>query len=120
MTNPKIIQLENQVELLKLALNESIKFYSVNSFNRLNNKGWTDEQCQDIEKWLSVFCLIRSIEIRTSEQKCRRVLSSCLQSDNPENELHSLLNPEFPESAWVSFFHRDPWLLTNIPWLSTK
>ncbi|AGL03755.1 antA/AntB antirepressor family protein [Desulfoscipio gibsoniae] len=68
----KIFALVEENETLEIALNSSLKFYTVAKYNRTFNMGWNLKQCQRIGKRLSAYCRSRAIEIRTCETNDER------------------------------------------------
>ncbi len=68
----KIFGLMEENETLEIALNESLKFFTVAKYNNVFNKGWSLKQCQDIGKQLSAYCRSHSIEIRKCETNDER------------------------------------------------
>jgi len=63
----RIFGLLEEKETLEIALNESIKFYTVAKYNGAFKKGWTLAQCQLIGKQLTAYCRARAIQIRRCE-----------------------------------------------------
>ena len=80
--------LDEKVDTLEIALNESIKFYTVAKYNKIFNMGWPLKTCQEIGKGLSVYCRSRAIEIR-----------KCKTNDERFGEVNS-----YPLTAWEDFF----------------
>jgi len=68
----RILGLIEEKETLEIALNESLKFYTVAKYNKVFRQGWNMSQCQRIGKQLSAFCRSRSIEIRPCETNDER------------------------------------------------
>ncbi len=68
----RIFALTEENETLEIALNTSLKFYTVAKYNRTFNIGWNLKQCQRIGKRLSAYCRSRAIEIRTCETNDER------------------------------------------------
>jgi phage anti-repressor protein len=74
-------------ETLEIALNESLKFYTVAKYNKTFNKDWPMAKCQEIGKQLSAYCRARAIEVRKCETN---------------DERFGIVN-SYPLTAWESF-----------------
>lgn len=83
----RIFGLLEENETLEIALNESIRYFTVAKYNDVFKKGWTLAQCQYIGKQLSAYCRARAIEIR----KCE-IDDDCFGTVN-----------SYPISAWENF-----------------
>jgi len=68
----RIFALTETNETLEIALNESLKFYTVAKYNSVFNMGWSLKMCQSIGKRLSAYCRARAIEIRDCETNDER------------------------------------------------
>jgi phage anti-repressor protein len=68
----RIFALSETNETLEIALNESLKFYTVAKYNRKFKKNWSLAKCQHIGKQLSGYCRARAIEIRNCETNDER------------------------------------------------
>ena len=68
----RIFALTETNETLEIALNESLKFYTVAKYNNVFNRGWSLKMCQSIGKKLSAYCRARAIEIRNCETNDER------------------------------------------------
>lgn len=68
----RIFGLLEEKESLEIALNESLKFYTVAKYNKVFKQSWTMTECQRIGKQLSAFCRARAIEIRPCETNDER------------------------------------------------
>ena len=68
----KIFALSEENETLEIALNTSLKFYTVAKYNKVFNMDWSLRQCQAIGKGLSAYCRSHSIEIRKCETNDER------------------------------------------------
>ncbi|MFY9282847.1 MAG: antA/AntB antirepressor family protein [Miniphocaeibacter sp.] len=68
----KIFALVEENETLEIALNESLKFFTVAKYNRVFNMGWNLRECQILGKRLSAYCRSHSIEIRKCETNDER------------------------------------------------
>ena len=88
----KIFALVEENETLEIALNTSLKFYTVAKYNRTFNMGWNLKQCQRIGKRLSAYCRSRAIEIR-----------SCETNDERFGTVNS-----YPITAWEDFLEVAP------------
>ena len=88
----KIFALVEENETLEIALNSSLKFYTVAKYNRTFNMGWNLKQCQRIGKRLSAYCRSRAIEIRT-----------CETNDERFGTVNS-----YPITAWEDFLEVTP------------
>ena len=83
----RIFGLLEEKETLEIALNESIRFFTVAKYNGVYKKGWTSVQCQLIGKQLSAYCRARAIQIR-----------KCETNDERFGAVNS-----YPISAWDDF-----------------
>ena len=83
----RIFGLLEENETLEIALNESIRFFTVANYNGAFKKGWTLAHCQSIGKQLTAFCRARAIQIRRCETDDDRFIA---------------VN-SYPISAWVDF-----------------
>jgi len=83
----RIFALAEENETLEIALNTSLRFYTVAKYNKTFNKGWNMAQCQAIGKRLSAYCRARAIEIR-----------SCETNDERFGAVNS-----YPLTAWEAF-----------------
>lgn len=68
----RILCLVEEKETLEIALNSSLKFYTVAKYNKVFNMNWSLAQCQAIGKRLSAYCRSHAIEIRTCETNDER------------------------------------------------
>ncbi len=68
----RIFALEEDNEVLAIALNESLQFYTVAKYNKTFGMDWDMSDCQRIGKQLSAYCRSRSIEIRRCETNDER------------------------------------------------
>jgi len=83
----KTFLLMEENESLEIALNSSLKFYTVAKYNTVFHKGWDLKRCQAIGKGISAFCRSKSIEIR-----------SCETNDERFGSVNS-----YPITAWDDF-----------------
>jgi phage anti-repressor protein len=83
----RIFGLLEEKETLEIALNESIRFFTVAKYNGMFKKGWTSAQCQFMGKQLSAYCRARAIQIR-----------KCETNDERFGTVNS-----YPISAWDAF-----------------
>ena len=83
----KIFMLAEENESLEIALNTSLKFFTVAKYNTVYKMGWSLKQTQEIGKKLSAYCRLNSIEIRKCETNDERFGST----------------NSYPLSAWESF-----------------
>jgi phage anti-repressor protein len=83
----RIFGLLEEKETLEIALNESIRFFTVAKYNVVFKKSWTLAQCQSIGKQLSAYCRARAIQIR-----------KCETDDERLGAVNS-----YPLSAWEDF-----------------
>ncbi len=60
----RIWALADENEVLEIALNTSLQFYTVAKYNKVFAKNWNLRQCQNIGKHLSAYCRSHAIEIR--------------------------------------------------------
>ena len=86
----RIFALAEENETLEVALNTSLKFYTVAKYNKTFHMGWSLTQCQAIGKQLTAYCRARAIEVR-----------SCETNDKRFGAVHS-----YPCSAWESFLEK--------------
>ena len=86
----RIFALAEENETLEVALNTSLKFYTVAKYNKTFHMGWSLSQCQAIGKQLTAYCRARAIEVR-----------SCETNDERFGAVHS-----YPCSAWESFLEK--------------
>ena len=82
--------LEEKNETLEIALNESLKFYTVAKYNKEHKMRWSMPKCQEIGKKLSAHCRANSIEIRKCETN---------------DERFGMTN-SYPTTAWDSFLNK--------------
>jgi len=87
----RIFGLEAEKESLEIALNESLKFYTVAKYNKEFNKRWSLVACQEIGKRLSAYCRARSIQIR-----------KCQTNDERFGEVNS-----YPITVWDDYLKLD-------------
>ena len=83
----RIFGLVEEKETLEIALNESVRFYTVAKYSNVFKKNWTLTKCQIIGKQLSAYCRARAIEIRKCETN---------------DERFGMVN-SYPISAWEDF-----------------
>lgn len=83
----RIFALAETNETLEIALNDSIRFYTVAKYNKIFNMNWSMSKCQEIGKRLSAYCRSRAIEIR-----------KCETNDERFGTVNS-----YPLTAWESF-----------------
>jgi len=83
----RIFALTEENEVLEIALNDSLRFYTVAKYNTTYKKGWDMQMCQSIGKRLTNFCRTRAIEIR-----------SCETNDERFGRVNS-----YPLTAWEAF-----------------
>ena len=83
----RIFALGEENEALEIALNTSLRYYTVAKYNKTFNKGWSLTQCQAIGKHLAAHCRARAIEVRV-----------CETNDERFGAVNS-----YPLTAWESF-----------------
>lgn len=83
----RIFALAEENETLEIALNTSLRFYTVAKYNKTFHKEWSLIQCQAIGRRLTAYCRARAIEIR-----------SCETNDERFGAVNS-----YPLTAWESF-----------------
>ena len=86
----RIFALAEENETLEVALNTSLRFYTVAKYNKTFHMGWSLTQCQAIGKQLTAYCRARAIAVR-----------SCETNDERFGAVHS-----YPCSAWESFLEK--------------
>ena len=89
-TERRIFGLLEDKETLEIALNESLKFYTVAKYNKSFNMNWSLAKCQELGKHLSAYCRVRAIEIRKCETN---------------DERFGVVN-SYPLTAWEGFMER--------------
>jgi hypothetical protein len=65
-----ILQEEN--EILEIALNELLRYYTVSQYNKAFHKGWDAMKSQDVERNLFTYCRSRAIKVRKCETNDER------------------------------------------------
>ena len=83
----RIFALGEENEALEIALNTSLRYYTVAKYNKTFNQGWSLTQCQAIGKRLTAYCRARAIEVRACETN---------------DERFGMVN-SYPLTAWESF-----------------
>jgi len=83
----RIFALAEENESLEIALNTSLRFYTVAKYNKVFKKGWSLPQCQAIGRHLTAYCQARAIEVRR-----------CETNDERFGTVNS-----YPITAWESF-----------------
>ena len=83
----RIFALADENESLEIALNTSLRFYTVAKYNKVFKKGWSLSQCQAIGRHLTAYCQARAIEVRR-----------CETNDERFGTVNS-----YPITAWESF-----------------
>ena len=68
----RIFALAEENESLEIALNTSLRFYTVAKYNKVFKKGWSLPQCQAIGRHLTAYCQARAIEVRRCETNDER------------------------------------------------
>ena len=68
----RIFALAEENESLEIALNTSLRFYTVAKYNKVFNKGWSLPQCQGVGQRLTAYCQARAIEVRRCETNDER------------------------------------------------
>ena len=86
----RIFALAEENETLEVALNTSLRFYTVAKYNKTFHMGWSLTQCQAVGKQLTAYCRARAIAVR-----------SCETNDERFGAVHS-----YPCSAWESFLEK--------------
>ena len=86
----RIFALAEENETLEVALNTSLRFYTVAKYNKTFHMGWSLTQCQAIGKQLTAYCRARAIAVR-----------SCETNDERFGVVNS-----YPCSAWESFLEK--------------
>jgi phage anti-repressor protein len=86
----RIFALAEENETLEVALNTSLRFYTVAKYNKTFHMGWSLTQCQAIGKQLTANCRARAIAVR-----------SCETNDERFGVVNS-----YPCSAWESFLEK--------------
>jgi len=86
----RIFALAEENETLEIALNTSLKFFTVAKYNKTFHMGWSLSQCQGIGKQLTAYCRAHSIEVR-----------ACETNDERFGAVNS-----YPDSAWEAFLEK--------------
>jgi phage anti-repressor protein len=60
----RIFKLTEEKEELEIALNESLRYYTVAKYNKTFHMDWNMPECQEIGRRLSTYCRLRGFEIR--------------------------------------------------------
>ncbi|MBR1734621.1 MAG: antA/AntB antirepressor family protein [Alphaproteobacteria bacterium] len=68
----RIMQLEEENDVLQISLNQSRQYYTVAKYNKVFHKKWNMEQCKKIGKALSIYCNHNDIRIRKCETNDER------------------------------------------------
>lgn len=68
----RILGLLEEKEVLEIALNESLQYYTVAKYNKKFHKKWNMEQCQKIGKQLAYYCRTHAIQIRVCQTNDER------------------------------------------------
>jgi len=68
----RILALAEENESLEIALNASLKYYTVAKYNKVFSKGWSLHQCQEIGVRLTAYCRSHAIEIQRCETNDER------------------------------------------------
>lgn len=68
----RIFALAEENETLEIALNSSLKYYTVAKYNKVFVKGWSLQRCQEIGVKLTGYCRAHAIEIRRCETNDER------------------------------------------------
>lgn len=68
----RIFALNEEKETLEIALNESLKYYTVAKYNKIFHKRWNMEQCQKIGKEIAGYCRGHGWEIKKCETNDER------------------------------------------------
>ena len=90
----KIFALAEENETLEIALNSSLKYYTVAKYNKVFSKGWNLHQCQEIGVRLTGYCRAHAIEIRR-----------CETNDERFGTVNS-----YPFTAWEAYLEGSKWL----------
>jgi CTP-dependent riboflavin kinase len=86
----RISALLEEIEELKMALNESLKYYTVAKYNETFHMGWDAMESQDVERNLLGYCLSRAVKIR-----------ECETNDGRFGSVNS-----YPIAVWSDFVER--------------
>ena len=68
----RILGLLEEKEVLEIALNESLQYYTVAKYNKKFHKRWSMEQCQKIGKGIAGYCRGHGLEIKKCETNDER------------------------------------------------
>lgn len=68
----RILGLLEEKEVLEIALNELLQYYTVAKYNKKFHKKWNMEQCQKIGKQLAYYCRTHAIQIRVCQTNDER------------------------------------------------
>jgi phage anti-repressor protein len=60
----RIFRLTEEKEELEIALNESLRYYTVAKYNKTFHMDWNMPECQEIGRRLSTYCRLRGFKIR--------------------------------------------------------
>jgi phage anti-repressor protein len=87
----RIMALSDEKEELEIALNTSLKYYTVAKYNKVYKMQWNMNQCQTIGKQLAAYCRSRAIQIK-----------QCETNDERFGNVNS-----YPLTAWEAFLESD-------------
>jgi len=90
----KIFALAEENETLEIALNSSLKYYTVAKYNKVFSKGWNLHQCREIGVRLTAYCRAHAVEIRRCETN---------------DERFGTVNI-YPITAWEAYLEGIKWL----------
>ena len=60
-------ELQEEKEMLEIALDQSLQWCTVLKYNKINNMKWDLEKCKFIGKQLTAYCKSRAIQTKKSE-----------------------------------------------------
>ena len=82
--------LQEENEILEMALSNSLRFYTVIEYNKVFKMDWSAKQCQEIAQGLTAFCWANSIKIKL-----------CETDDKRFNQVYT-----YPLTAWERYLKR--------------
>ncbi len=83
------LALQEEKEVLEIALNESLEYFTVAKFNNVHKMKWNLEVCKQIGKELSAYCRVRGFQVR-----------KCHTNDERFGTVNS-----YPLRVWKDFLH---------------
>jgi hypothetical protein len=86
----RISILLDEKEELEMALNESLRYFTVVKFNKIFRMGWDTLESQNVERDIFSYCRLRNVEIR---------------GDETNEKILSAVN-SYPMAVWIDFLEK--------------